>query len=119
MAGVAQTLLGVGGLVAAFAVPAVLAAMARDRTLFAMLSEVQMSAQNTVKSAVDPIHERINRVRDEFVRREDLDGHLRRFEKQIDELKQNLKSSEERHTNRYDAIMESINELKTRNVGIT
>lgn len=106
-----QLLLGIGGI----AVPVILAAMARDRTLFGMVTKVQAEFSERVKVAVDPIHERINRVRDEFVRREDLDAHLRRFEKQIDEIKQNIKTSEERHSNRYDMIMQSINELKSRN----
>lgn len=71
-----QVLLGV----AAVGVPAVLAAIARDRTLLAMID-----------SGANQLHDRINRIRDEFVRRDDLAEHLKRMEKQFDGVSMQLK----------------------------
>jgi hypothetical protein len=35
----------------------------------------------------DRLHERINRVRDEFVRRDDLDGHMARVDRALTEMR--------------------------------
>lgn len=82
--------------------PVILAAMARDRTLFTMIgsvkadvSKVKTEVGQQIKSAVDPVHERINRVRDEFVRRDDLEGHLNRWEKQFDDLRAEMRRNNE------------------------
>ena len=44
------------------------------------------------------LHERINRVRDEFVRRDDLDAHMARIEKTMVEMRAELRAM-------FDAIM--------------
>lgn len=66
-----QVLIGVGSLLT----PVVIAAFARDRALLTMIN-----------SQSGQVNERINRVRDEFVRRDDLAEHLTRLDKQIDRL---------------------------------
>lgn len=81
--GVGGLLLGIGG----FLSPIVMAARNRDATLVTMIGQNREAASEQIKDATDPIHDRINRVRDEYVRRDDLDGHLRRIDKQMDELK--------------------------------
>lgn len=73
----AQVLVGVGSLLT----PIVLAAFARDRALMGMIN-----------SQTSQIHERINRTRDDFVRRDDLAEHLSRLDKQFDDMRADLRS---------------------------
>ncbi|MGE0575395.1 hypothetical protein [Reyranella sp.] len=77
-----QLLLGIGG----FLTPVVLTVMARDRALLTMIGQIQTGMQAMIKAATDPIHERINRVRDEYVREDHLNGHLMRIEKRFDDM---------------------------------
>lgn len=84
-----QLMVGFGGLL----VPVVLAAMARDRSLLTM-----------IKQANDTVHDRINRVRDEYVRRDDLDGHLGRWDKQFDDLRAEMRSRGEKTDKTLDEI---------------
>lgn len=82
---------------AGLASPLVLAAMARDRSLLSMIADVKSQTagmitdakddiMTTLKATTDPIHDRINRVRDEYVREDHLNAHLLRFEKRFDEI---------------------------------
>lgn len=71
-----QVLIGVGSLLT----PMVIAAFARDRALMGMIN-----------SQTSQIHERINRTRDDFVRRDDLAAHIARLDKQFDDVRQDLK----------------------------
>lgn len=82
-----KILLGVAGLL----VPVVLAAMARDRSLMSIISSVKDDTVRSVKASTDPIHERINRFRDEYVRRDDLEGHLTRIDKQFNDLREDFR----------------------------
>ena len=84
-----QLLLGVG----AFMTPIVLAAMARDRALITM-----------IKTTTDPIHDRINRVRDEYVREDHLNGHLSRIEKRFDDMANDVRRRSEQTDKRLDEI---------------
>ncbi len=40
-----------------------------------------------IKAGDDQLHERVNRTRDEYVRRDDLDQHIRRIEKSVEEMR--------------------------------
>lgn len=55
---------------------------------------------NSVKADCDKdtsvLHERINKTRDEFVRRDDLDGHLARIEKSISGMHEEQKGTNKR-----------------------
>lgn len=81
--------------VAAVLTPVIVAAMARDRTLMTMIHNARQDISGLVAAAktdndkllsdaTNVVHDRINRVRDEYARRDDLDGHLARFDKQMD-----------------------------------
>lgn len=94
--------------VAGLAIPAIGIAMARDRSLLTMIQNTKTDAATATKAATDPIHERINRVRDEFVRREDLDGHLLRWDKQFDDLRAELRRSAESTDRKLDEIRSII-----------
>lgn len=93
--------LGIG----AFLTPIVLAAFARDRSLLSMIAAVKDDASQQIKASVDQVHERINRVRDEFVRRDDLDGHLQRMEKRFDEVWTDMRRNNDAVAKRLDEIM--------------
>lgn len=46
-----------------------------------------------VKEGDDQLHERINRVKDEYVKRSDLDAHIIRLETSVKEMRSNLEVS--------------------------
>ena len=56
----------------------------------------------------DKLHERINRVREEYVRRDDLDGHLQRIDGNVNELRREIADSHRDVTKRLDAIVERL-----------
>ena len=47
---------------------------------------------------------RLDRVRDEYVRRDDLDGHLQRFEKQFDDIRGEMRRGSEATEKKLDEI---------------
>lgn len=106
-----QVLVSIGGL----AVPIVLAAMARDRALMAMITGTRTDWQNAIAvvkddtrkmtdTAATTLHDRISRVRDEYVRRDDFDAHSRRMDKQFDTIHAELVRSAEHTDKRLDEI---------------
>lgn len=106
-----QVLVSTGGL----AVPIVLAAMARDRSMMAMITTTRGDWERAIAAAKDDgrkmidtasttLHDRISRVRDEYVRRDDLEAHLRRFEKQFDAIHSELVRSYEHTDKRFDEL---------------
>lgn len=98
--GVIGLLVGIGTLLT----PIVMAAQARDRSLTAMVNSAKEDAVMTVKTATDPIHERINRVRDEYVREDHLNAHLIRIEKRFDEMAGEMRRGSERVDKGLDEI---------------
>lgn len=68
--------------------------IARDRQLSKMITEGD-----------DKLHERVNRVRDEFVRRDDLDNHIHRLDKSIDQLSKDIRDQSAETTKRLDALI--------------
>lgn len=84
--------------------PIVLAAMARDRSHTQAIAGVKDDMAREIKSSVDPLHERVNRVRDEYVRRDDLDGHLARLDKRFDEMNAHVQRSHSYVEKRLDEI---------------
>ena len=93
-------LMGAGGLLT----PVVIAAFSRDRTLMAMISGAKEDMTRQVKDNVDPLHDRVNRVRDEYVRRDDMDGHLARLDKRFDEFNQSMLRNNAHVEKRLDEI---------------
>lgn len=59
-----------------------------DRKIAAMKADCDKDA--------NVLHERINKTRDEFVRRDDLDGHLARIEKSISGMHEEQKGTNKR-----------------------
>lgn len=88
------TLFAVGGLLT----PIVLAAFSRDRTLFSMITHSKEEMRAFVDATVNPLNERIDRVRNEYVRRDDLSDHLTRIEKRFDNIQERLDDIRDRLT---------------------
>lgn len=85
--------------------------VARDRALQNLIVEGDKATRVEAKAEADRLHERVNKVRDEFVRREDLDAHLSRIEKSIERVYDAQKEQVEqaRDTNqRVDAILQHL-----------
>ncbi len=68
--------------------------VARDR---------QMSRQ--IRDGDDKLHERINRVREDYVRRTDLDGHIQRLENNVDHLRAEVREHRAETTKRLDTLV--------------
>lgn len=101
---VATLLLSVGGLLT----PIVLAAMGRDKSLMSMIAGAKEDMGQRITEATAPLHERVNRVRDEYVRRDDLAGHLSRIEKSIDDTKAETRRQYESIDKRLSEIARSV-----------
>lgn len=56
------------------------------RAMSNRLDAVAKDMRASIKDGDDALHERINRVRDDYVRRVDLDGHLARIDKKLDDM---------------------------------
>lgn len=97
-------LLAVGG----FLTPVILASMARDRTLVSMIATGREVSEKAIQMASDHIHDRINRIRDDYVRRDDLQGHLVRIDKQFDEMRAQIQRGQETTEKKLDAIQSML-----------
>lgn len=93
-------LVGIGGLLT----PIVLAAMARDRSLIAMVNTTRDDMQRMIAQSADQTHERINRVRQEYVREDHLNAHLGRIDKRFDDMATELRRSSERVDKGFESI---------------
>lgn len=87
-----QVTVGLGGLL----VPVVIAAFARDRQLLGMIQQGKDDTREHVEEAAKGLHERVNRVRDEYVSHREFTGYVQRVEKGFDELKEDLRRQGER-----------------------
>ena len=67
---------------------------------------------NQIRSGDDRLHERINRTRDEYVRRDDLDGHIRRLESSLGEAREEIRHSNSDINKRFDTVMETLGKLQ-------
>lgn len=105
-------LLGTGGMLT----PIVIAAWSRDRSMMTMIQSTRTDWQVSVASAKDDcrkmldtgmggVHERINRVRDEYVRQVDLDSHMGRYDKQFDDVRSEMRRNSDAMNKRLDDIM--------------
>jgi len=71
-----NTLIGMAGFLAAVLGGSIV----RDRQIFRQIREGE-----------DRLHERINRVREDYVRREDLDNHIQRLETNVKDLRDEVR----------------------------
>ena len=72
--------------------------IARDRQLTTL-----------IKTGDDQLHERINRTRDDYVRRDDLAQNNARISDDLRQLREELHKSREEQNRRLDVILTAIN----------
>jgi len=61
----------------------------------------------TIADGDDKLHQRINRVSDTYVRRDDLNGHITHIEQSVNQMRE-----EQRETNRrIDALLAAMTKL--------
>lgn len=83
--------------VASLFIPLVGAAWARDQALQRMItgtrsdwqreiSAVKDDARHIMGATAQELHDRVNRTREEYVRRDDLHAHLGRIDKRLDDM---------------------------------
>lgn len=95
-----QLVLAIAALIAALAG----AAWARDRSISEMIVQSKEDSRKMVKEAVDPVHDRINRVRDEYVREDHMNAHLQRIEKRFDDMRDEIRTRDEQTRKSLDEI---------------
>lgn len=94
--------------VGALFTPIVLAARSRDTSLMTMIAGAKEDMGRQIKDAADPLHERVNRIRDEYVRRDDLDAHLARVEKRFDEIHHQIQRHSDMTEKRLTEIVTTL-----------
>lgn len=61
----------------------------------------------TINDGDEKLHQRINRVSDTYVRRDDLNGHIKHIEQMVNQMRE-----EQRETNRrIDALLAAMTKL--------
>lgn len=63
------------------------------------------SLSASIKSGDDALHERINRTRDDYVRRVDLDVHIKQLRDSMKELKEETRESAKETNKRLDQVL--------------
>ncbi|TGP93851.1 MULTISPECIES: hypothetical protein [unclassified Mesorhizobium] len=61
-----------------------------------------------IQKGDDALHERINRVRDEYVRRVDLDSHMVRIETNVKELREEGREGTREINRRLDQVLTTL-----------
>nr|WP_321482346.1 hypothetical protein [uncultured Cohaesibacter sp.] len=61
-----------------------------------------------IKDGDDRLHDRINRVRDDYVRRDDLQSHMTRLDDNIKEMRQEMKEETSKTNDRLDRLFAEI-----------
>ncbi len=92
----------------AICVPAIFTVMARDRSLMTMISEMVSKADEKIRRESEILNDRVSRVRDEHVRREDFNLHVDRTDRQFAELKADLKHGQAEINKRLDEIIRHV-----------
>jgi hypothetical protein len=77
------------------------AAIARDRQITRMITDGE-----------EKLHARINDVRDQYVRRDDLDKHMQRWEKTLEDLRADMKEGNRQTNDRLDKLLVALKPVK-------
>lgn len=54
------------------------------------------------------LHARINKVREDYVRRADLDGHIQRLDRNVDDLREEIRQSRTETNQRLDTLIAAM-----------
>jgi hypothetical protein len=93
--------------------------IARDRSLNSTIasgdaaSTAAVVAASTaltaaIKAGDDALHERLNRVREDYVRRVDLDGHLTRLDETMKDVRSDMQAHNSDMTGRIDKLIMAL-----------
>ncbi|MBX4994863.1 hypothetical protein [Rhizobium binae] len=72
------------------------------------MNAVDERLSGKIEAGDDVLHDRLNRIRDEYARRSDLDGHIHRLESSIKDLREEHRETSKETTRRLDAIIASL-----------
>ncbi|MBO6507415.1 MAG: hypothetical protein JJ979_02830 [Roseibium sp.] len=61
--------------------------------------------QKQMRDGDDKLHERVNKVREDFVRREDLDGHIHRLDSNVQTMRDEMREHRRETTQRLDTLI--------------
>lgn len=79
--------------------------IARDRYVLRLIATEVAAVKKDCKEDTNTLHERLNRVRDEYVRRTDMDNHIVRLDQSVQQLASELRLSSTATNQRLDALM--------------
>ena len=79
--------------------------IARDRYILGLISKGHESTVREAQRAADKLDDRLNRVKDDYVRRVDLDAHIGRLDNSVQSLTSEMRSSSAQTNQRLDAIL--------------
>lgn len=82
--------------------------VARDRQVSKAITTGDQANNDKAERQVADLHERINRVREDYVRRADLDGHIQRLDHSVELLRADVKESRAEMNHRLDNIITAI-----------
>ncbi|MGU3576418.1 hypothetical protein ACLBWZ_12825 [Brucellaceae bacterium C25G] len=77
------------------------------------------SLSSSMKAGDDALHERINRTRDDYVRRVDLDGHVNQLREGMKELKDETRDSAKEANKRLDQVLAVLAQDKSKRSGVS
>ncbi|MCZ8545087.1 hypothetical protein OOJ09_12910 [Mesorhizobium qingshengii] len=89
----------------------ILALLGAAGTIVAIVSAIVASHRTTsdkIQKGDDALHDRINRVRDEYVRRIDLDSHMSRIETNVKELREEGREGNREINRRLDQVLTTL-----------
>lgn len=95
------TLFGIG----ATAVTLIGGFIARDRYIQRQITDGDERSRAKASDEAQKLHDRINRVRDEYVRRVDLDAHIIRLDQNVQEIAREMRDGQKGTNQRLDAIL--------------
>lgn len=79
--------------------------IARDRSLVAMFTAMVEVARDEADKEAKALHERINRVRDEYSKRTDLDAHVQQMNTAINSLANEVRAHTTQTNSRLDSLV--------------
>lgn len=86
--------------------------IARDRYIASTIANGDKAVRDEMDKKIDVVHERVNKTRDEFVRRDDLDGHLSRIEGTIKSMHEEFKGTNKRIDDFMTAVVNGTHTTK-------
>jgi len=76
--------------------------------LFAVGVSMLIATFRILQNQINALHERVNRVRDEYVRRIDLDSRLAHVDKSLEKLGSDVKEGQREIAGRFDALILAV-----------